>query len=29
MRIIENPQMKFGEVPIKNIKIDLKLLTPG
>jgi len=24
MRIIENPQMKFGEVPIKNIKIDLK-----
>ncbi len=24
MRIVENPQMKFGEVPIENIKIDLK-----
>lgn len=24
MRIIENPQMKFGEVPIEDIKIDLK-----
>ena len=24
MRIVENPQMKFGEVPIENIKIDVK-----